>query len=747
MMRMLDAASVAEFLARDDTSEPGAGFTRRGFLKSAAAAGFVLAVQLPLARKAFADADAGIVPAGDFAPNAFIRIAPDNTVLFVIKHFEMGQGATTGLATILAEELDADWSQIQTEYAPANDALYGNALIGGAQGTGGSTAIANSWLQMREAGATTRAMLVAAAAQRWKLPADELTVSKGVVNGPDGKHATFGELADAAAKLPVPSKVALKDPKDFVLVGKTTTRRVDSKAKSTGTATFTIDVKLPGLLTAVIARPPAFGATLRSFDATAAKAVKGVTDVVQVPEGVAVVATGMWPALQGRKALKLDWDLSGAAPQSTEAIFTDYKTRAAKGGGDTAQRAADHDAQMKKAAKTIEAVYEFPYLAHAAMEPMNCVAWLHDGVLETWSAHQIPTFDHMFAAKAAGLPMDKVKLHTVFAGGSFGRRANSWSDFTVEAVHVAKAIGRPVPVRVQQTREDDMRGGLYRPQYVHAVKIGLDAAHKPIAWQHRIVGQSIMAPTPMAASQIHDGVDESTVEGVATTPYTLPSPHITVQSPTQLVRPLWWRSVGHTHTAFVMETLMDELAAASHQDPLAFRLAMLKDQPRFAGVLKLAAEKAGWDQPMPKGKARGIAAQFSFDSYVAQVVELSLTTDGQPKVERVVVAVDCGVPVNPDQIVAQMEGGVGFALAAALYGEIDIDKGAVKQGNFDSYRVLRINEMPKVEVHIVASGEAPTGVGEPGVPPLAPAVANALAKLTGQRVRRLPFSRTKFKIS
>ncbi|NGY04986.1 xanthine dehydrogenase family protein molybdopterin-binding subunit [Solimonas terrae] len=745
---MLDSASLAEWLPDDTDAADGAtGFTRRGFLKSAAAAGFVLAVQLPLARKAFAAADVGIVPPGDFAPNAFIRIAPDNTVLFVIKHFEMGQGATTGLATILAEELDADWSQVRTEYAPANAALYGNPMVGGAQGTGGSTAIANSWMQMREAGATARAMLVAAAAQRWKVPADKLTVSKGVISGPGGKKASFGELADAAAKLPVPTEVALKDPKDFVLVGKTATRRLDSKAKSTGTAMFTIDVKLPGLLTAVIARPPAFGARLKSFDAKAAKAVKGVTDVVEVPEGVAVVATGMWPAMQGRKALKLDWDLSEAGPKSTEAMFADYKALAAKGGGVTVQRADDHAAQMKKAAKTIEAVYEFPYLAHAAMEPMNCVAWLHDGVLETWGGHQFPTFDHMLAAKAADLPMDKVTLHTLISGGSFGRRANSWSDFTVEAVHVAKAIKRPVPVRVQQTREDDMRGGLYRPQYVHAVKVGLGADQRPLAWQHTIVGQSIIAPTPLAGALIKDGVDETTVEGVWPTPYTLPSPDITLQSPTQAVRPLWWRSVGNTHTGFVMETMMDELAAAAGQDPLAFRLAMLKDQPRFAGVLKLAAEKAGWDQPLAKGKARGIAAQFSFHSYVAQVAEVSLTADGRPKVERVVVAVDCGVPVNPDQIVAQMEGGVGFALAAALYGEIEIENGTPKQGNFDSYRVLRINEMPKVEVHIVASGEAPTGVGEPGVPPLAPAVANALAKLTGQRVRRLPLSRTTFRLT
>jgi len=743
MMRMLDADAVAAFLGEHSStpSEPAQGYSRRGFLKTSLAAGFVLAVQLPLAREAFA-AD-GSVAQGVFAPNAFIRIAPDNTVTFVIKHFEMGQGAATGLATLLAEELDADWSQIKIEYAPADAKRYGNQLVGGAQGTGGSTSIANSWTQMREAGATARAMLVAAAAKQWKVAAKDIKVSDGVLSGPKGQKATFGELAEAAAKQPVPTRVALKDAKDFKLIGKNTTRRVDSQAKSTGTATYTIDVKLPGLLTAVIARPPAFGATLKSFDATAAKAVKGVTDVVQIPEGVAVVATGMWAAMQGRKALKIEWDLSKAERFSSEAAYTDYKALAGKNGGAVVQRAAEHDAQMQKAAKTLEATYEFPYLSHASMEPLNCVAWLHDGVLETWGGHQFPTFDHMLAAQAAGLPPEKVTLHTLISGGSFGRRANAWSDFTVEAVHVAKAIGRPVPVRVQWTREDDMQGGLYRPLYVHAVKVGLDTNNRPLAWKHAIVGQSIMAPTPMAV-RMRNGVDEASVEGVWPTPYALPAPDIVLHSPEQPVKPLWWRSVGHTHTAYVMETLVDELAEAAGEDPLAFRLALAKN-PRFAGVLKLAAEKAGWGKPLPKGKARGIAAHFSFRSYVAQVAEVSIGADGLPKVERVVVAVDCGLPVNPDQVVAQMEGGVGFALAAALYGEIEIDKGAPRQSNFHNYRLLRINEMPKVEVHIVPSAEAPSGVGEPGVPPLAPAVANALAKLTGQRVRRLPFARTKFR--
>ena len=719
------------------------GLRRRDFLKGGAATGFVLALQLPLGNKATA------APASaEFVPNAFVRIAPDSTVTFVIKHHEMGQGATTGLATILAEELDADWANVKIEYAPANTPVYKN-LAFGAQGTGGSTAIANSWPQLREAGAVTRSMLVSAAAQKWKVAPEQIKVSNGVISGPAGQSAKFGELAAAAAKLPVPKDVPLKDPKNFVLVGKQQTRRLDSIAKSTGKAQYTIDVKLPGLLTAVIARPPAFGAKLKSVDDSAAKAVKGVKFVVKVPEGVAVVATGMWPALQGRKALKLDWDLSAVGPKSTEAMFADYRKLAAGAtGGASANHSEQTAAQLQGAAKTIDAVYEFPYLAHAAMEPMNCVAWLHDGIVETWSGHQFPTFDQNFAAKAAGLPPEKVKLNTLVSGGSFGRRANSWSDFTVEAVNVAKAIsklpGGKVPVRVQQTREDDMRGGLYRPQYVHAVKVGLAKDGKLAGWQHAIVGQSIVAGTPMA-SLIKDGIDETSVEGVWPTPYALPSPSVELHSPTQAVRPLWWRSVGHTHTAFVMETLLDEAATLAKQDAVAYRLALLEKQPRMAGVLKLAAEKGGWGKKMPKGKAQGVAVHFSFNTYVAQVVEVSLKPDGQPRVERVTVAVDCGVPVNPDQIKAQMEGCVGFGLAAALYGEIEIENGAVKQSNYHDYKVLRIQDMPVVDVHIVNSQEAPTGVGEPGVPPLAPAVANALAKLTGQRVRRLPFARHTFK--
>ena len=549
-------------------------------------------------------------------------------------------------------------------------------------------------------------------------------------------------MAEAASRQQVPEKPALKEAASSPSSARTgSTPRVDSPAKCNGSAVYTIDVKLPGLLTAVIAFPPSFGAKVVSFDAASAKQVKGVTDVVQVPEGVAVVATGTWAALQGRRALKVQWDESaeqrarlGRAPRPLS-----------RGGRQARQaiRAAGRRAAAPAATvKTVEAVYEFPFLAHAAMEPMNCVAWLHDGMLETWSGHQFPSFDHMFAAKAAGLPPDKVKLHTVYSGGSFGRRANAWSDFTVAAVNVAKAIDGRAPVRLQFTREDDTGAGMYRPMYVHAVKVGLDASGGIAAWKHAIVGQSIVAGTPLEA-MAKDGIDPTSVEGVTESPYELPMIAGDLHSQSLAVKPLWWRSVGHTHTAYVMETMMDELAAAAGKDPLAFRLALLGKNERgerAAGVLKLAAEKAGWGRPRRAGVAQGIAMHHSFKSYVAQVAEVSMK-NGKVKVERVVCAVDCGIAVNPDVIRAQMEGGIGFALGALYYGEIEIKGGRAAQRNFDSYRSLRIQEMPKVEVHIVPSTAAPTGVGEPGVPPLAPAVVNAIARLGGPRIRRLPLTR------
>jgi isoquinoline 1-oxidoreductase beta subunit len=720
---------------------PGAVTSRRVVLQAAGAAGLVIGFGWLTPGSARA-ASPGVEGAanGPLEPNAFVRVGTDNLVTVICKHHEMGQGNTTGLASLVADELDADWSLVRTEYAPSNANLYGNLKMGGLQGTGGSSAIANSFLQYRAAGATARAMLVAAAAAAWKVPAHEVKTSKSMLSHASGRHATYGKMALAASRQKPPANAELKAPAQFTFIGKDhATPRVDSPSKCNGTAIYTIDFKLPGLLTAVIAWPPSFGATLVSFDGSDAKKVKGVTDVVQVPEGVAVVATGMWAALQGRKALKTRWDESVGASLDSEALLAQYRAQATQPGSTFARPPATQP-EPAAAAKTIEAVYEFPFLAHAPMEPMNCVAWLHDGMLETWGGHQFPTFDHMLAAKAAGLPLEKVKLHSLVSGGSFGRRANVWSDFTVAAVNVAKAIDGRAPVRLQYTREDDTGAGLYRPMYVHALKVSLDAQGGIAGWQHAIVGQSIMAGGPMA-KRVKDGVDPSSVEGVWPTSYDLPMMKGDLHSPALAVKPLWWRSVGNTHTAYVMETMMDELALAASQDPLDFRLRLLDKNERAAGVLKLAAEKAGWGKPVKEGLAQGIAVHASFGSVVAQVAEVSMR-DGKVRVERVVCAVDCGIAVNPDVIRAQMEGCIGYGLGALFYSEIDLKNGRAVQRNFDTYRALRIHEMPKIEVYIVPSLAAPTGVGEPGLPPLGPAVANAVAKLGGPRVRRLPFTRS-----
>lgn len=723
--------------------------SRRSFVKIGVAAGFMLGMQLP----ACAPGDDGeqggdgneiddqaATAANAFAPNAFLRITPNNRVTVLVRYQEMGQGAATGVATLIAEELDADWTKVDLEYAPSDATLYANPLFGTVMGTGASTALRGSWQQMRRAGATARAMLVSAAASKWSVPASEIVVSKSVLTHRSGKRATFGQLASLAAQQPVPTDAPLKAASAYKLIGKSETRRLDSRAKNQGKATYTIDVKLPGMLTAVIARPPTVSAKVVSFDATAARAVRGVTDVVQVPEGIAVVANGMWPALKGRDALKIKWDTSADEGLSTAAILADYRKLAAQP-GTSVTRSVNTASALQFAKQTIEATFEFPYVAHAPIEPLNCVAWLHDGQLETWSAHQIQTLDHRNAAEAAGLPMDKVQLHTLPAGGSFGRRCNVWSDYVVEAVNVAVAIKGRAPVRVQRTREDDTRAGHYRPLFVHKVKVGLDAQGAIAGWQHTLVGQSIYQAGP-AFGPNSQGIDPTSLEGLWPTPYAIPNISIDLHSPKQPVRPLWLRSVGHSHTAFVIETLLDELAEKAKKDPVQFRLALLANKPRNANVLKLLAEKSGWGTPLPEGRARGLALHESFETVVGQVVEVSLAPDGSPKVERAVVVVDCGLAVNPEVVAGQMEGGLGFGLSIALFGEVTIDRGRVQQANFDSYRLLTMPEMPAVEVHIVPSTEPPTGVGEVAVPPIAPAVANAFYKLTGKRVRALPFVKT-----
>jgi isoquinoline 1-oxidoreductase beta subunit len=717
--------------------------TRRDFLKSTGTVGaMALTIGFEWAgptRRAFAGPVAPSAGAA-FAPNAFLRIGSDNSVTVIAKHVEMGQGAHTGIATIVAEELDADWAQVRVESAPADAKRYAN-LAFGIQATAGSSAMANSWMQLREAGGKARAMLLAAAAKEWKVPVADLTVERGVVSHTAGKRqAHFGALVKTAATLPVPEHVQLKDPKDFKLIGQRVPR-VDAPAKSDGTAQFTLDVVLPGMLVALLKRPPLFGATVKSFDATAASVMPGVVKIVQVPRGVAVVAKSFWAAKQGRGALTVEWDDSKAEKRSSAALMGEYR-RLADQPAMSARKDGDALQAIKDAKRKVSANYEFPYLAHAPMEPLDAVVKLSANSCEIWAGDQFQTVDQANAAHTAGLEPQQVSIHTLYAGGSFGRRANPGSDYIVEAVSIAKAFGADgTPIKLQWTREDDIHGGLYRPMYFHKLEAGLNAEGQLTGWRHVIVGQSIVAGTPFAGL-IKDGIDGTSVEGAANIAYAIPNVSVDLSTTTTGVPVLWWRVVGSSHTTYAVEAFIDEVAHAAGQDGFTFRRKLLDQHPRMKAVLELAAEKADWSTPLPPGKGRGIAVAEAFKTFVAQVAEVSVGKDGQVKVDRVVCAVDCGTPINPDIIAAQMEGGIGFGLGAALYGAITLKDGRVEQDNFNGYRVLRINEMPKVEVHIVPSAEAPTGVGEPGVAPLGPAVANAIFAATGKRNYVLPFSKT-----
>jgi isoquinoline 1-oxidoreductase beta subunit len=724
---------------------------RRRFLKTSAsaAAGFTLAMYLPGRSLAQAGAQgvaaSAVTPgaAGAWEPNAFVRVGADNTVTVLVKHLEMGQGTFTGLPTLVAEEMDAAWAQMRVEAAPADAARYNNLLMGPIQGTGGSTAMANSYDQLRKAGASARSMLVAAAAKRWNVQPDSIRVANGVVSHSSGKKSTFGELASAAAQEPVPADVKLKDAKDFVYIGKRVPR-TDSRAKSNGTAKFTQDVQFEGLLTAVVAHPPRFGAGVASFDADAARKVPGVKYVVGIPNGVAVLATSFWQAKKGREALKVEWDESQAFKRSSSDIMADYKQLAATPGM-VARNDGDAAKALAGSTRTVEASFEFPFLAHAPMEPMNCVVKLGADSCEIWNGEQFHTVDQGAVAEVVGLAPQKVTINQLYAGGSFGRRANPASDFVREAASIAKAIDGAAPVKLVWTREDDMQAGYYRPMYYHTIKAVLDGGGNVIAWKQRIVGQSILAGTPFESFMVKNGIDSTSVEGASSLPYAIPNLLVELHSPKIGVPVLWWRSVGSTHTAFSTEAFVDELAVAAGKDPVEFRKSLLAAKPRHLGVLRLAAEKAGWGSPLVPAKAgekrgRGVAVHESFNTVVAQVAEVTVATDGKFKVDRVVCAVDCGVAVNPDVIRAQMEGGIGFGLSAALYSAITLKDGVVEQSNFHQYPPLRINEMPKVEVHIVTSAEKPTGVGEPGTPVIAPAVANAIAAATGKRLRSLPLA-------
>jgi isoquinoline 1-oxidoreductase beta subunit len=714
----------------------GSGLGRRGFLKLSAGTGFALGL-FTLADGAAAQAE--LKP--NQLPNAFVNIDAQGIVTVMVNRLDFGQGVITGLPMLVAEEMDADWSKVRGELAPAGEAYKDPAF--GIQMTGGSGSIRNSWLQYRELGARARAMLVGAAAQRFGVAPEACSVANGVVTA-GKKRASFGELALDAMKQPVPEKVALKDAKDFKRIGKPT-GRLDAQAKSRGRQSFGIDARAEGMKTVLIVHPPVFGAQLASFDASKAKAIKGVADVLQVKldrgaSGLAVVADGYWPAKMGRDALQLSWNTDGVEKVDSEALLARYKKMATEPGIKV------RDADLSKIAgapKKISAVFSFPYLAHAPMEPLNCLIDFDGTRCKLSVGSQFQTIDQATVAATLGLKPQDVQLTTLMAGGGFGRRAVPTSDYLVEAAQVAKAwraAGQSGPLKIVWSREDDIRGGYYRPMHVHRAEIGFDDKGHVLGWDHTIVGQSILMGTPFEAFMVKNGVDSVSTEGVVDTPYNVPMA-LQVHHPKVNVPVLWWRSVGHTHTAFVMETLVDEIARTTGQDPVAYRRALINDKHQHhLAALDLAVEKSGYGKKtLPKGQAFGVAVHESFGSVVAYVVEASVT-NGQPVLHRVTAGVACGTAVNPLAVEAQVQGAALMALGTTLPGAaITLKDGVVQQSNFSDYTVARMPQMPAIAVHIVPSTEPPTGMGEPGVPPLAPAFANALARLTGKPLRALPF--------
>jgi isoquinoline 1-oxidoreductase beta subunit len=705
---------------------------RREFLKAGAAlgGGLLISLYVPEFAPAARGADSAAKPV---ALNAFVRIGSDESVTVISNHSEMGQGIYTSLPMLLNEELEADWARIRVESSPV-DAVY-NHTVFGLMMTGGSTTTNSEYDRFRKMGAMARIMLITAAAQSWNVDPQTCRAEKGyVIHTPSGRRASYGSLAEAAARIAPPKDIPLKEPKDFTLVG-TPVHRLDTPSKTNGTAQFGLDVYIPGMLTAVVARAPVFGGKVVSYNADGAKAIPGVVNVVQVPSGVAVIAKGFWPAKLGREKLEITWDDGPGAAISTVAMRENFSALS-KTPGAVARKAGDTAAALASAAKTITAEYEVPYLAHCMMEPLNTVVDLHEDRCEIWTGTQFQTGDRAAAAKVAGLKPEQVTLHTTLLGGGFGRRANPACDFVTEAAEVAKAA--KAPVKVVWTREDDIRGGWYRPMWYDHFAAGLDASGNPVAWTHTIVGQSIMTGTMFEAYGVKDGIDSASVEGAADLLYGIPNLQVELHTPKNEVPVQWWRSVGHSHTGFSVEAFFDEVAHAGGKDPYQLRRTLLAGQPRMLAVLDLAAQKANWGSALPAGRARGIATHFSFDSYVAQVAEVSVEKNGTVHVHRVVAAVDCGQTVNPDTVKAQLEGGIIFGLTAALKTEITLDKGRVQQRNFNDYPMLRMFESPVIEVFIVPSTEHPTGVGEPGVPPVAPAVANAIFAATGKRVRRLP---------
>jgi isoquinoline 1-oxidoreductase beta subunit len=716
------------------------------------APGLVIGFHLPERRETFALQTAQQSP--EFAPNAFLRIGADNLVTVISKHIEVGQGVYTGLATMLAEELDAAWSQIRVEAAPADDDLYKNLRLG-TQATCCSNSILNSFEQHRQAGAMARAMLVDAAARRWQVPSGEIAVENGVLKHlHSSRQATFGDLAPVASTMTPPAHVALKDPKDFKLIGADHLPRVDSKAKSNGSAVYSIDVAVPGMVIASVERPGRFGALPKNFDAAAARSVPDVIDVVPVTGGVAVVAKSFAAAQRGRRALKVEWDESKCEPRGTPELQNEYRALLEQPGA-IVRRDGDAATALAGAARTLTAIFEFPYLAHMPVVPNSAVARLMADSCDIWACDAAPTALQNTASAITGLRRERVQVHTVYGGGSFGGGGGGGDT----AVEIAHAIGGRFPVKLIETREDTMRSDRFRPMYLHKLIAGLDANGSLIAWHHRIVGQSIFAGRP--GPWVTNGVDITSVGGAGNIAYDIPNILVDLHSPTSGIPVAAWRSVGDSHCAFAVETFLDDVAHAAGRDPLEFRRALLAKDPRekpigelvadprlkdslFAKfprdrqVLELAAAKANWGAPLPAGKGRGLAVHYSFRTSVAHVAEVTVGSEGAIKIDRVVCAIDCGLPINPDIIRAQVEGGVAFGLSSILHERITLKTGAIEQSNFNDYRLLRINEMPRVEVHIMPSTEPPTGIGEPVVPTVGPAVSNAIFAATGKRVRTLP---------
>jgi len=720
--------------------------SRRSFLQVSAAAGGGLMVgfYLPgLVKQAKAQA-------GVFSPNIWLRIAPDDTVTIMVTQLEMGQGAMTGLPMMLAEELDADWNKVKLEWVGANLA-YANPNMRGTQVTTASQSVRGYWKPLREAGAAARLMLVTAAAQTWGVPENSLSTEKSVVlHAASGRRLRYGELVEKAASLPVPQQVTLRDPKDFRLLGQSLTR-LDLKEKVNGSAVFGLDVKVPNMLVARILRCPVFQGKVASVNSDKARAVPGVRHVVQVgsvdtgapdgfagttrapAQGVAVVADTYWAATKGLQALEVKWDEGSLATLNSEDIRR-RMAEAAERPGAVARNDGDFDQALAGAAKQFEAVYELPYLAHATMEPMNCTADVRPDGCDVWVSTQTQTFCHRAAVRITGLPPDRVKIHTTYVGGGFGRRGEG--DYVAEAVEVSKAVGRPV--QVVWTREDDMQHDYYRPVTYVRYWAALDQSGMPIGWKARVVQPSIFSRFNPRALEEMRGVDNISVGGIAGMRYTVPNRRAEYVYFEPGVPIGFWRAPGGSVSGFITESFADELAVAAGKDPYEFRRQLLDKEPRLRGALDLAAEKAGWGKPLPRGRFRGISAQDSVGSFLAQVAEVSVAPDGKVRVHRVVCAVDCGWVINPDNIQAQVEGGIIFGLTAALYGEITIRNGRVVQGNFHDYPMLRMNEAPVVEVHIVPSTEAPGGIGEASTPQIAAAVTNAIFAATGKRIRRLP---------